>query len=85
MDQTMKNSQLAVIAIDRPSGRLVEYRAFLAAITEPGYLEQLVSDPNKEVRVVQDAFQAGTRSRALAPKSRKLYAKPQNPVAVLGS
>lgn len=80
----MKTSQLAVIAIDRPSGKLVEYRGFVAAITEPGYIEQLVSNPNNEVKVVADSFQVTSKPRRTdATKSRKLYAKPQNPVAAL--
>jgi hypothetical protein len=84
----MTTTPLAVIVKNRPSGKLVEYRGFVSAITEPGYLEQLVSNPSNEVLVVQDSFQCPTRtvSRREGPtKSRRLYDKPRHAVAALGT
>ena len=75
---------LAVIVFSKPSGKLVEYRGFVQAATEPGYLEQLASNPNNEIKVVEDIFQYPPRTRNLGPtRSQRLYAKPRKPVAEL--
>ena len=88
MDLDMKTTPLAVIVRNRPSGKLVEYRGFVAAVRDPGYLEQLVSNPSNEVLVIVDSFQFPTKTTARRQgptRSQRLYDKPRSPVAALGT